>query len=115
MPKGGAPAVEPTSDLPLLLTLPETAELLKLGLTTIYALVAGGRLPVVVPHGKCKRIPRAAVEAFVDELLAESTNGSIDLDELYGNASPTNDGSPAPIQARLPSKPGRQARNAQPA
>jgi excisionase family DNA binding protein len=55
---------------PLLLTFDEVGHQLGQSRTTVYALVRAGRLPVV--HiGRSARIPRAAVEAFVTELVAE--------------------------------------------
>lgn len=57
---------------PLLLTIPQAAQLLGLGRTTIYGLIGDGRLEVV--HvGRSARVPLAAVEGFVDELRRTQT------------------------------------------
>lgn len=53
----------------LLLTVEQCAELLGLGRTTTYQLVLGGRIGSV-KVGRRRLVPRKAVEAFVDSLLA---------------------------------------------
>jgi excisionase family DNA binding protein len=51
----------------LLLKVEEAAELLGVGRSTAYELIAAGRLETV--HiGRCCRVPRAAIEDFVDAL-----------------------------------------------
>lgn len=51
----------------LLLKVHEAAELLGVGRSTAYELIAARRLEVV--HiGRCCRVPREAVEAFVENL-----------------------------------------------
>jgi excisionase family DNA binding protein len=62
------------SDLgpPLLLTVVQAGELTGLSRSSIYGLVRAGRLPIVHPVGRSARIPRAAVEAFVTELVVRA-------------------------------------------
>ncbi len=49
----------------LLLTIPQAAEALAVGRSTVYELIAGGALEVV--HiGRCARVPVDAVHAFVE-------------------------------------------------
>jgi excisionase family DNA binding protein len=59
--------------LALLLTVTQTGELLGVSRSTVYTLTRAGRLPVVYPAGRSARIPRAAIEAFVAQLVAEVT------------------------------------------
>ncbi|WP_322751051.1 MULTISPECIES: helix-turn-helix domain-containing protein [unclassified Frankia] len=51
----------------LLLTVDETAALLGVGRSTIYDLIRGHRLESV-RIGRARRVPRAAVLAYVDRL-----------------------------------------------
>lgn len=51
---------------PLLLTAGEVARLLGLGRSTVFALLAAGDLPVV-RIGRSVRVPRAALERWIDE------------------------------------------------
>ena len=55
----------------LLLRIPEVAERLSLGRSTIYELVAAGELPTVY-IGRAVRIPAAAVCAWVERRAAEA-------------------------------------------
>ena len=55
---------------PLLLTMMETATLLRLGRTQTYELVMSGRIPSVT-IGRRRLIIRTAVEEFVRKLLEE--------------------------------------------
>lgn len=65
-------AVEEILGPPLLLSYQQVGQLIGQSRTAVYALVREGRLPVV--HlGRSARIPRAAVEVFVAELVAEVT------------------------------------------
>jgi excisionase family DNA binding protein len=57
----------------LLLTVTQTGELLGVSRSTVYTLTRAGRLPVVYPARRSARIPRAAIEAFVAQLIAEVT------------------------------------------
>jgi excisionase family DNA binding protein len=52
---------------PLLLTVEEAAERLRIGRSLAYELVQSGEL-VSVKLGRCRRIPVAALEDFVDAL-----------------------------------------------
>jgi excisionase family DNA binding protein len=51
----------------LLLRVHEAAELLGVGRSTAYELIAAGRLETV-RIGRCCRVPRDAVEEFVESL-----------------------------------------------
>lgn len=57
----------------LLLRLPEAAEVLGLGRSTLYALVARGELPVV-RMGRSVRVPAAALEAWVSQNTVTENN-----------------------------------------
>ena len=62
---------EPVSSDPLLLTPAEAAELLRVGRTTIYALMKAGDLrPVHI--GRSCRLPRAELERYVRSLGSAS-------------------------------------------
>lgn len=52
-------------DYPMLLTIPEAARLLAVGRTTLYALIGRGELQAVA-IGRARRIPRAALQEFVE-------------------------------------------------
>ncbi|GEM_PF-1905921 len=55
--------------VPLLLTIPQAAQALAVGRTTVYELIAGGAIEVV--HiGRCARIPVEAVRSFVEHQRA---------------------------------------------
>ncbi len=55
----------------LLLTIPQAAQRLGVGRTTVYELTNAGELDVV--HiGRCARIPAAAVDAFVERIRDQS-------------------------------------------
>lgn len=53
------------NDAPLLLTVGDAARLLAVGRTTLYALIKRGELRTVA-IGRARRIPRAALEQFVE-------------------------------------------------
>lgn len=55
-----------------LLTLPEAAAVLGLGLTTTKGLVYAGTLPSVKIGPKTRRVPVSALERFVNGLQAET-------------------------------------------
>ena len=58
----------------LLLRVPEAAEWLSVGRSTVYELVQRGELPTV--HiGRSVRIPAAAVRAWVEQQAAEADAG----------------------------------------
>ena len=61
---------ESKSGPPLLLTMMETASLLRLGRTQTYELVMGGRIPSVT-IGRRRLVVRSGLEEFVNGLLAE--------------------------------------------
>lgn len=54
----------------LLLTVDEAGELLGVGRSTVYDLIRGHRLESV-RIGRSRRVPRAAVLAYVDRLRGE--------------------------------------------
>ncbi len=54
---------------PLLLTMPDAAKALGVGRTTAYRLAAKGEIPVIDLAGR-KRIPLAALNALIDQKLA---------------------------------------------
>jgi excisionase family DNA binding protein len=55
----------------LLLTIPQAAQRLGVGRTTVYQLTNAGELEVV--HiGRCARIPIASVDAFVERIRDQS-------------------------------------------
>lgn len=56
---------------PLLCTVDEAAELLSIGRTKTYKLIADGQLRTV-RIGRRRLVPRAEIEAFVAELLEAS-------------------------------------------
>lgn len=60
---------------PLLLTVPEAATALQIGRDRTYHLVAEGRL-AAVRLGRSIRIPRAALEEFIENELAQVGNGA---------------------------------------
>jgi len=55
----------------LLLKPEEAAEVLGVGRSTVYELMRAGTLRSVL-IGRSRRVPREAVEAFVDNLVSES-------------------------------------------
>ncbi len=59
------------NELPILLRAEEAAKLLSLGRTTIFAMMASGELPCV-RMGRAVRVPRVALERWVQERSAES-------------------------------------------
>jgi len=63
---------EPASNpgLSLLLTVEETAELLRMGRTTTYELVMSGKL-LSVKIGRRRLVVRSSIQDFVDRLIAE--------------------------------------------
>lgn len=70
---GAAPSVtitEPATLEPILLRIEDAARLLSLGRTTVYLLMESGELPSI-KCGSARRIPRAALEAWVAQRLAE--------------------------------------------
>jgi excisionase family DNA binding protein len=59
----------PTSPVPLLLTVQQAAEMLGIGRSTIYELLAAGELRSIKLGGS-RRIPVSAVREYVERLLA---------------------------------------------
>lgn len=60
-------------ELRRLLTIVEAAEVLAVGRTTIYELIASGQLEVV--HiGRCARVPVASIDDLVARLRTEATS-----------------------------------------
>lgn len=71
---------EPTAEVretqpmePLLLRAGEVARLLGLGRSTVFALLAAGELPIV-RIGRSVRVPRVALERWIDERTDQATN-----------------------------------------
>ena len=58
--------------VPLLLRASEVASLLGLGRSTVFALLADGELPIV-RIGRSVRVPRAALERWIDEQTYPAT------------------------------------------
>jgi excisionase family DNA binding protein len=58
---------------PLLLRAGEVARLLGLGRSTVFALLAAGELPVI-RIGRSVRVPRAALERWIDERTNREAN-----------------------------------------
>jgi len=59
------PGVEATVEQPLLLTLAETARLLRIGKTSVYEMAADGRLPTI-RYGRMIRVNRAALLSQIE-------------------------------------------------
>jgi excisionase family DNA binding protein len=55
----------------LLLTIPQVCERLQLGRSSIYLLIADGRL-ATLRFGRAVRVPLASVEQLIRERLAEA-------------------------------------------
>ena len=55
---------------PILLRIPEAAQLVGLGRSSIYELISAGDLPVV-RVGRAVRVPRLAIERWAERLQAE--------------------------------------------
>lgn len=64
LPKNSPDSEPPT---PLLLTVPQTAKLLQLGLNRVYEMCRTGDLPTV-NVGKQVRIPRQALERWANQI-----------------------------------------------
>jgi excisionase family DNA binding protein len=63
-----------TTDTPrLMLTAEQTADALRIGRTTVFALVKSGELESV-KIGRLRRIPADAVEAYAARLLTEQNS-----------------------------------------
>ncbi len=58
---------------PLLLRAGEVAKLLGLGRSTVFALLAGGELPVI-RIGRSVRVPRVALEHWIDQRTDPGAN-----------------------------------------
>ncbi len=61
------------NDAPMLLTVPETARLLRISRNLAYELVARGELPAV-RLGRVIRIPRSELDDWLGRAAAESSN-----------------------------------------
>ncbi|GHI88320.1 helix-turn-helix domain-containing protein [Streptomyces xanthophaeus] len=59
------------SAAPVLCTVKDAVVLLRLGRSTVYELMASGELPFV-KLGRCRRIKRSDIDAFVDQLPPQS-------------------------------------------
>jgi len=60
-------SIEPTDEMDLLLTVEQAARRLKVGRTTVYALIASGALESVT-IGRLRRIPADALPKYVTSL-----------------------------------------------
>lgn len=56
----------------VMLTVEEAAQLLSMGTTKAYELVAQGRIPSVRLGPRCTRVPRAALEAWASQAAEEA-------------------------------------------
>jgi len=63
------------AELPLLLRAEEAAQLLSLGRSTIFQMLATGELPAV-RVGRAVRVPRAALERWVRERSGDEPSAS---------------------------------------
>jgi excisionase family DNA binding protein len=61
---------------PLLLRAGEVAMLLGVGRSTVFTLLAAGELPVV-RIGRSVRVPRAALERWIDKRTSRAANRAI--------------------------------------
>lgn len=71
------PALEvnsPRAEAPILLTVPETAEQLRLGRTRTHQLVIAGRIPSVT-IGRRRLVIRSELEKFVNDLWHQQNDG----------------------------------------
>lgn len=59
---------------PALLTIPQVAQKLGIGETKAWDLVGRGEI-ASIRLGKCRRVPLAALDAFIETLVAEQGNG----------------------------------------
>ncbi|GAB3879398.1 helix-turn-helix domain-containing protein [Microbispora bryophytorum] len=57
---------------PEMLTVPEAMAALKVSRWTLYCLIRSGELPSVVVNVRCRRIPAAALDAYVTRLCEEA-------------------------------------------
>jgi len=60
---------------PALYTIPEAARALRLSRSTLYVLIARGELDTVTV-GRLRRVPAAAIDAYVAGLTCAATGGS---------------------------------------
>ncbi len=61
---------------PILLTVKETAELLGIGRSTLYEIMAAGQI-MSVKRGASRRIPRWAVDDYIRHLCDDQTGKTI--------------------------------------
>lgn len=62
--------MESPSDRSLLLRIPEVAAELRLARSSVYQLIQTGELPIV-RFGRAVRVPRSALEAWIERRLDE--------------------------------------------
>lgn len=62
--------MESSSDRSLLLRIPEVAAELRLARSSVYQLIQTGELPVV-RFGRAVRVPRSALESWIEHRLNE--------------------------------------------
>jgi excisionase family DNA binding protein len=88
---------------PLLLKAGQVAQLLGLGRSTVFALLAAGELPVI-RIGRSVRVPRVALERWIDERTDHMANqGDVQrpLIQDLDDRRPVNDRHSWPAQASL--------------
>jgi excisionase family DNA binding protein len=88
---------------PLLLKAGQVAQLLGLGRSTVFALLAAGELPVI-RIGRSVRVPRVALERWIDERTDHIANqGDVQrpLIQDLDDRRPVNDRHSWPAQASL--------------
>lgn len=72
-------------ELPLMLTVDEAAEVLRIGRNSTYAAIAGGAIPSV-RIGRVIRVPRHGLEKFCT--LGDAAN-AVESDAAAGSRQPT--------------------------
>lgn len=88
---------------PLLLKAGQVAQLLRLGRSTVFALLAAGELPFI-RIGRSVRVPRVALEHWIDERTHDVANhGDVGgrLERDLGDRRPVDDRHSWPPQASL--------------
>lgn len=76
------PAINHVSS-PLLVSVPEAAELLGIGRTKLYELILSGEIATVT-IGRARRVPVVALRDFVESLRNEAVTASQGADTLHG-------------------------------
>jgi excisionase family DNA binding protein len=74
------------ADLPVVLTVEETAELLRIGRSAAYAAVRSGDIPCV-KVGRCIRVPKHRLEQLLGPVNEVRPGGQPDLTKTAGGNS----------------------------